>query len=667
MTHAMTHAMTAAVPGQTARLRVHPLPPPRRLPTGFDAFVHRLLGLLRRRPGPLRALQLQVAALEADIDRLASLSDAALQAHLQPLREDFRRGRDAALAPGLAAVAEAARRSLGMRPYPVQLVGALALHRGLLAEMATGEGKTLTAGLAAVLAAWNGKPCHVLTANDYLAARDAATMQPLYALCGLEVAAVGGDMSPPQRRSSYAADIVYVTAKELLGDFLRDRLTARRGLGQQRLQLQRWLGGDSAADETLLQVRGLHSAIVDEADSLLIDEAVTPLILSAPRADNGTREAVQIASAVATTLQEKTDYQILPRQRTVRLLPSACDRMAGQADRLPSLWRARARREELLRQALCARLFFHPGQHYVIQDGKIVLLDEYTGRMTPNRTLTAGLHQAIEASAGLEISDTSETLTQRSFQAFFRQFHRLAGMTGTGREAFDELWQIYHLAGITVPPHRPCIRQQPPASVFATREQKWQAIVERIEEVHGRGQPVLVGTRSVHASEMLAERLQARGLAFELLNAVRHHEEARIVAVAGEVGRITIATNMAGRGTDIKLGAGAAACGGLHVIITEVHDAGRIDRQLAGRAGRQGDPGSVSVFMSLEDEVLERHLPAGLLPLLSLLFARRLRAGPALIRQAFRLAQRRAERQSFQRRRSVLQADRWLESALPFE
>lgn len=664
-----TVADTPAEAGPPAAVapRLHALPPPQRLPTGFDAFVHRLIGLARRWPGPLRPLQRQVAALEDDIDRLADLPEAALQARLLQLREDFRRARSAALPAGLAAVAEAARRSLGLRPYPVQLAGALALQRGLLVEMATGEGKTLTAGLAAVLAAWSGKPCHVLTANDYLATRDAEVMKPLYVRCGLAVAAVSADMSPPQRRAAYAADIVYVTAKELLGDFLRDRLAARQGMDEQRLQLQRWLGAGAAAAPALLQVRGLHSAIVDEADSLLIDEAVTPLILSAPRADNGTREAVQVASALAATLQEKVDYLVLSRQRAVRLLPAACARMAEQAERLPPLWRARARREELLRQALCARLFFHRDRHYVIQDGRIVLLDEYTGRMTPNRTLTAGLHQAIEAAEGLEISDTSETLAQRSFQAFFRQFHRLAGMTGTGREAFDELWQIYRLAGVTVPPHRPCLRQQPPAFVFATRAQKWQAIVDRIEALHARSQPVLVGTRSVQASERLAERLQARGLSFELLNAVRHHEEARIVAVAGEPGRITIATNMAGRGTDIKLGPGAAACGGLHVIVTEVHDSGRIDRQLAGRAGRQGDPGSVSVFMSLDDELLERHLPPGLLPLLRILLARGLPAGPWWVRQAFRLAQRRAERQSFQRRRSVLQADRWLESALPFE
>ncbi len=644
-----------------------PLPPPRPLATGFDAVVLGLVGWAKRLPRHLRAIQDQVTLACHQLDGLVALSEADLQARLQTHRENFRRAVSdpAELTAAAATLAEAARRSLGLRPYPVQLAGAIALHRGHLAEMATGEGKTLTAGLAAVLAAWNGRPCHVVTANDYLAARDAEIMTPFFAYCGVTVAAITGDLASEARRPRYGADVVYVTAKELLGDFLRDRLATRQGVDARHLQLHRWLGQDADGAAQIL-LRGLHTAIVDEADSVLIDEAVTPLILSAPRASQGTSEAVLAASAVAESLTEGDDYRVLPRRRLIRLESSARERMAAVAETLVPLWRAPARREELLRQALTARHFFKRDKSYVIQEGKIVLLDEYTGRMTPNRTLSAGLHQAIEAHEGLEISDLTETLTQMSFQAFFRQFRRLSGMTGTGRESVREFWRISGLAGIAIPTHRPGRRRVAPARVHSGDAAKWQAIVAEIAALHDRGQPVLIGTRSVHTSAALAERLLQHGLAFELLNAVHHQDEARIIEAAGQIGRITIATNMAGRGTDIKLGPGAAELGGLHVILCEAHDSGRIDRQLLGRCGRQGDPGSASIHLSLEDELVTRFLPRPTHKILSALHGRGLPGASLLVRRAFRRAQGHAEHQAFQRRRAVLEADRWLENALPF-
>ncbi|MBF0460794.1 MAG: hypothetical protein HQL87_05300 [Magnetococcales bacterium] len=659
-----------AQPASSALLRVHRLPPLRPLPGGVDAFFYGLLGWFRRLPWQRHHLAQKVAHLDGYTASLATLTDAALQARLHEHRAAF--ALDAVRAAGdwgpvLAVLSEAAWRSLAMRPFPVQMMGALALHDGLLAEMSTGEGKTLVAGLAAVLAAWHRKPCHVVTANDYLAARDAQMMAPLYTFCGVTVASVTSDMPPEERIRNYQADVVYITAKELLGDFLRDRLAVRRSQGAAKVPLHRWLGVENQRTEPLLQVRGLYAALVDEADSVLIDEAETALILSAPRENQGSSEAVQIVCAVADTLQEQVDYQIIVKKRIIHLHPTACARLAEVADQLPPLWRAAARREELLRQALVARTFFKRDHNYVIQDDKIMLLDEYTGRMTPNRTLMAGLHQAIEAREGLEISDVAETLAQMSFQGFFRQFPQLAGMTGTCREAVDEFWRIYSLAGLAIPTNRPVIRQVGKPLVFATEEEKWQGIVAVIEVLHAKGCPILIGTRSVRASERLAERLRSRGLTFELLNAVRHHDEARIIAGAGELGRVTIATNMAGRGTDIKLGPGAVERGGLHVIITEIHDAGRIDRQLLGRCGRQGDPGSVHIFLSLDDDLARRFWPEPVRNFLKALVRRRIWGGIYLVRFGFRLAQRKAEQQAFQRRRNVLQMDRWLESALPFE
>jgi preprotein translocase subunit SecA len=440
----------------------------------------------------------------------------------------------------------------------------------------------------------------------------------------------------------------------------------RAGHDPQRLALRRWLGLiEPDAPATQLQLRGLHTVIVDEADNVLIDEAVTPLILSAPRSDLGLAQAVRLVSTIADGLIEGEDYEVLRRQRTVLLRESARQLIAARAETLAPLWRAEPRREELLRQALTVRHFILRGHQYVIDEGKIVLLDEFTGRMTPGRTLTAGLHQAIEAREGLEVTDPNESLGQMSFQSFFRRMPRLAGTTGTGREAAAEFWRIYRLGVMPIPTHRPRLTRVRTPRFFDSAGRKWQAVVAQIAGLHARGQPVLVGVRSVESSETLAALLAAQGLAFELLNATRHAEEARIIARAGESGRVTIATNMAGRGTDIRLGSGVPELGGLHVIIAEVNESGRIDRQLAGRCGRQGDPGSVSVFVSVEDGLLKRFLskPARL----ALALITRLPLTTLLLRAVVLLAQRRAEADAFARRRGVLKSDDWLDNALPFE
>jgi preprotein translocase subunit SecA len=648
------------------------LPPLTRLPEGLDAVLHALQGRWRRRRRNAGALLEEAQTCLTVCESLRSLDDASLQQRIALMREALRRDpRNARgkLIDALATVGQIAWRSLGKQPYPVQFMGALALHRGWLAEMATGEGKTLTVSLAGVLAGWTGRPCHILTANDYLATRDAADMTLLYESSGVSVASIDSEYEPPQRMEAYRADVVYTTAKELLADHLRDVLAARSGKGGDHAAFEKWMGLPPQEDATpVLHSRGLHTAIIDEADSVLVDEAVTPLILSFPRKRPGFSEAVLWARDFADRLIEGEHFQAVHRTRSVALLPRAREVMLAQAHQLHPMWRPVARREEMLRHALTVRCFFHSGHQYLVHDDEIVLLDEFTGRMTPGRTLTAGLHQAIEAREGLELTDPNESMVQMSFQAFFRRFRHLAGTSGTAREASNELWRIFRLAVLPIPTHRPRQTVERPLKVLPTVAEKWRAAVEEIERIHTTGRPVLVGVRSVQASLELSQQLSHHGLEHSVLNAERHAEEAEMVSHAGELGRIMIATNMAGRGTDIHLSAEVKQLGGLHVVIAECNESARVDRQLAGRCGRQGDPGSVTRLLSLEDNLLRRYMSQSSLKVMRMLLVSG--SGNLVQRLAFsalKMVQRRSEADAFSRRWSVLQSDDWMESALPFQ
>ncbi len=634
---------------------------------GLDARVNSCIGAFQRRGKHLADLDRQATAVDAQAAQWIEMEDAALQARLLEIRDQFRRGKvsDELLCSALAGIREASDRTLGLRPFHVQLMGALALHRGYLAEMATGEGKTLTAGLAGVLAGWTRRPCHIVTVNDYLVERDAAWLRPLYHFCGVRVGCVTAAMEAADRQKGHGCDVTYTTSKELLADFLRDRLRFGPLANPTRRLVRRMLAPQAAAQDGIV-LRGLHTAIVDEADSLLIDEAVTPLIISATHENDLLKQAGRIAQQIVAELVRETDYTINLRYKEIELTEEGRRKIEARATSLPGLWRGSDRRQELLKQALVAREFFLRDKHYIIAEGKIVIVDEFTGRPMPQRTWREGMHQAIEAKEGLAISDPSETIARLSFQRFFRCFHRLSGMTGTAREAAGEFWQAYKLPVVTIPTNRPCIRQQWPDRHFATDELKWHALVAEIARLHATGRPLLVGTRSVFASERLAALLEERGIEFKILNASRLKEEAEIVALAGEPGRITIATNMAGRGTDIKLGHGVAALGGLHVIATERHESGRVDRQLFGRAARQGDPGSAQAFVSAEDELIRRHLPKSAQELLRRSLRGQLPRSESLVRAAFHLAQRKAQRLAYKQRQSVLRTDTWLEEALSF-
>ncbi len=641
---------------------------PAKLYKGLDAKVNSLVGLYRRRSRVLEGLLVDAAKIDAQAGQWKDLSDHLLRQRLLDLRMRFRRGgRDCSglELEALAAIREVSDRQVGLRPFPVQLAGALALHRGCLAEMATGEGKTLTAGLAAVMAGWTKRPCHVVTVNDYLVRRDEEWIKPIYQFCGVSVGYVTAAMDPEERRREYACDVTYTTSKEVLADFLRDRLQLGSVTDPTRRLIRSMALGARAGRDAIV-MRGLDTAIVDEADSILIDEAVTPLIISASHKNEQLREASVLANEIVASLEPELDYELDARYREVHLTPKGVEKLADRCSSYGGLWRGQDRRADMIRQALLAREFFQRGKQYVLDNGKVVIVDEFTGRPMPQRSWRQGLHQAVETKEGLEPSDPTETIARLSFQRFFRLYRRLSGMTGTAREASEEFWQIYKLPVVRIPTNRPCVRVQWPDRVFSDETAKYKAVADEIEKLHRLGRPVLIGTRNVAASERLSALLEERGLEHRLLNATRLQEEANIVALAGQKFQITIATNMAGRGTDIKLGSGVPEAGGLHVIATERHESGRVDRQLFGRSGRQGDPGSAQAFVSMQDELLRRYLPGAVHRQLALFVNRGLPASGKAATAAFALAQRNAQRIAFNQRTAVLKMDDWLDEALSF-
>jgi preprotein translocase subunit SecA len=641
---------------------------PTELLSGLDAIMHSFVGSVKFNPGMIGEL----LARAQEVDQLAAewegLPDHVLRRKLLEFKEVFRRRKkdfESVLPSALAAIREAASRRVGLRPFTVQLAGALALYRGYAVEMATGEGKTLTAALTCVLNGWSALPCHIITVNDYLAGRDARWMEPVYDFCGVSVGRVTGDMEPAARREGYNHAVTYTTNKEIVADFLRDRLWLGNFQQAERRQIANLLGR-SAQIERGLVMRGIHTAIVDEADSILIDEAVTPLIISRAFPNEVFTDACKVSNEIASNLQSDIDYRIDERYKEIEIYPRLKKELADRIQSSQAQFRGVSGHMELIQQALTAREFFHKDKQYVIQDGKVVIVDEFTGRQMPQRTWRAGLHQFIEAKEGLPMTTPTETLARLSFQRFYRLFHKLSGMTGTAREAIQEMWDIYQLPVVTVPENRSCQRKMLPTRVFPNQESKWQAIVEEILRLNQQGRPVLVGTRSVEASEHLASLMEKTGVWYKVLNAVRHKEEAGIVALAGERGAVTIATNMAGRGTDIRLGKGVAALGGLHVIASECHEAQRIDRQLFGRCARQGDPGSARLFASMEDEIVRRFVHKATRTIIQGQLRRRFFGAELAAAFAIRQAQSAAQRLAYRRRRGVLRMDTWLEDSLSF-
>lgn len=623
-----------------------------------DLWLERRLGSFAAKlPLTRRRLEKRAEKVLWHARMIADHSDEDLRQEALSLRPALVRGNDEnAIDRTFAIVREASARVLGMRHYKVQIMGAIGLFEGRVIEMATGEGKTLTATPAAIVAALAGNPVHVVTVNDYLAERDAKETSPLYDFLGLTVGIIDSDMEPDERRQAYACDITYVSNNNLTFDYLRDRIALARRRGRARRKTQELLTGFAAAP---LMLRGLAFAIIDEADSVLVDEARTPLILSSTADDPEAGQTYSTALDLARMLREGQDYTIDRMNRHVVLEDAGKEALEALVEGLTGLWRIRRAREELAQQALSALHLFELGRDYVILDDQVQIVDEFTGRVMPDRSWQGGLHQLIEAKEQQELTGRKETLARITYQRFFRRYLKLACMTGTGMELAGEFRDTFSLFTTRIPRHRKSKVRHLGTRFLSNDAEKWQYVAQRVAEFHEKGRPVLVGTRSVEASEHCAKAIAALGLTHEVLNATQDKEEADIIAQAGQAGAITVATNIAGRGTDIGLGDGVDENGGLHVILTEFHESARIDRQLYGRTGRQGANGSTEAAVCFEDELFHRFAPR------VLRLAKLLPIAPVRL-MLKRLAQARAESEHATTRRDQTKLDRQMERALAF-
>jgi preprotein translocase subunit SecA len=630
---------------------------------GIDATASKWINRIRLARKGTAYLKQQADKVVAQEKEWAGLREGELDLKLMDLRDAFsaREMKEEVICAGFAAIREVAFRETGERPYPVQIMGALGLYLGQIVEMVTGEGKTLTASLAATALGWRRKPVHVITVNDYLAARDAEGRSPIYRRAGLSAVSIVSDTQEGDRGALYQKNVIYITQKELVADWLRDQLKLGRIMNPVST---RWMaGGRSAANQIL--VPGLFYAIVDEADAVLIDEAVTPLIIAQPRQVDPSSTMYNRAREIAMKLEFPDHYDVQLAKRRCELTPSGRQRATELlTDEDHGIWKAVRRREELIETALTAEhCYIHKVQYQIVEE-KIVIVDEYTGRFMNDRQWQHGLHQAVEAKHNLSITADRDTLASLSFQRFFKLYPHLCGMTGTAADASSELEQTYGLPVRIIPTHRPIQRKQLPTQIYANEALKWSAVVKTIQDLHLAGRPVLVGTRSIEASERLSERLSSVALRHQVLNAVHHKEEADIVSKAGQPGAITVATNMAGRGTDIKLGPGVKEIGGLAVILTERHTSRRVDRQLFGRAGRQGDPGTAQVIISLEDDLLLKYAPVKA-KLIKRAFMGRTSPLPLSLEKLFDRAQVQAQNVAFKSRAQVLKQDEELDRTLP--
>ena len=615
-----------------------------------------VLKLFDSNEGELRRLRKIAARVNALEGSTKSLSDEELRRRTEVFRERLAKGEDLdnVLPEAFAAVREAARRTIGQRHFDVQLLGGMALHKGHIAEMKTGEGKTLVASLALYLNALSGEGAHLVTTNDYLAKTGAGWMGPIYHALGMSVAYIAHDKSAiydpaveldavdPRhrhwrdvtRREAYLADITYGQNSEFGFDYLRDNMI------------------DDLAN---VVQRDLHYAIVDEADSILIDEARTPLIISSP-AEDATETYYRYAS-VAAKLNEESDYVVDEKHRSATLTDDGITR-AEHLLGIQNMYEGDVTAVHYLDNAVKAKALYLKDREYVVKDGEVVIVDEFTGRLMPGRRWSDGLHQAVEAKERVKIQRETRTYATITIQNYFRMYDKLAGMTGTAATEAEEIYKVYKLEVTVIPTNKPMVRKDDPDLVYKTEQGKWDALVRDVKERNTRGQPVLIGTTSVDKSQRLSDELRRHGLKHEVLNAKNHEREALIIAGAGQQGAITVSTNMAGRGVDILLGEGVKELGGLHVIGTERHEARRIDNQLRGRSGRQGDPGNTRFYNSLEDDLIRIFASdriAGLMTRLGFDDAAPIESG--MVTGAITQAQIKVETRNFDIRKRALEFD----------
>jgi preprotein translocase subunit SecA len=576
----------------------------------------------------------RINSLEPEIQ---NLEDNDFPARIAAHRQEVEQGRslDDALPEVFALVREAAKRTVDMRPFDVQLLGGVVLHQGRIAEMKTGEGKTLVATMPIVLNALAGKGVHLITVNDYLARRDAEWMGKIYSFLGLSVGNIEHGMSDEQRKQAYASDIVYGTNNEFGFDYLRDHM--------------------KFYPHQLVQ-RELAYAIVDEVDSVLIDEARTPLIISGPA--DGSTALYKHVNGIIPRLKRDRDYTVDEKAKNVSLTDEGVVR-CEEILKIDNLFDPKnITYQHHVLQALKAHELFKRDDDYIVRDGRVIIVDEFTGRIMPGRRYSDGLHQALEAKEGVRVEAENQTLASITFQNFFRMYDKLAGMTGTADTEAVEFKEIYNLDVNVIPTHKPMIRKDYPDVIYQTQKEKYAAIVDEIRELYTKGQPVLVGTTSIDKSEYIAEKLDKLRIPHDVLNAKHHEKEAEIIAQAGEKGRVTIATNMAGRGTDIVLGDGVRELGGLHILGTERHESRRIDNQLRGRSGRQGDPGSSRFYLALDDDLLRLFGSDRISGLMNKVGVEEGQAiENTLISRAIENAQHRVEEHNFNIRKQLLEYD----------
>ncbi|MBC1779831.1 preprotein translocase subunit SecA [Listeria booriae] len=584
----------------------------------------------------IKYLEKKADQIEALADETAKLSDDALRAKTEEFKERFQNGEtlDSLLVEAFAVAREGAKRALGMFPFRVQLMGGIVLHEGNIAEMRTGEGKTLTATLPVYLNALSGTGVHVVTVNEYLSQRDAEEMGILYNFLGLSVGLNLNALSSEEKRDAYAADITYSTNNELGFDYLRDNMVVYK--------------------EQMVQ-RPLSFAVIDEVDSILVDEARTPLIISG-QAEKSTILYVRANSFVETLTVEK-DYTVDIKTKSVNMTEDGMTKGEKYFDVENLFDLENATLLHHIAQALKANYTMHLDVDYVVQDDEVLIVDQFTGRIMKGRRFSEGLHQALEAKEGVTIQNESQTMATITFQNYFRMYKKLSGMTGTAKTEEEEFRDIYNMRVIEIPTNKPIIRDDRADLIYTSIEAKFSAVADDIAERHGNGQPVLVGTVAIETSEVISHKLKRRGIPHNVLNAKQHEREAEIIQFAGEKGAVTIATNMAGRGTDIKLGEGAIEAGGLAVIGTERHESRRIDNQLRGRAGRQGDPGVTQFYLSMEDELMKRFGSDNMKSMMERFGMDDEAIQSKMVSRAVESAQKRVEGNNFDSRKQVLQYD----------
>lgn len=600
-----------------------------------------MLGVLNKVFDPnkreIKKLEKIADAVEALASNMEALSDEELQRQTERLKERYTNGEtlDQLLPEAFATVREAARRVLGLYPFRVQIMGAAALHDGNISEMKTGEGKTLTSTLSVYLNALTGKGVHVVTVNEYLASRDAEEMGKLYNFLGLTVGLNTNSLTKPEKREAYSADITYSTNNELGFDYLRDNMVL---YNEEKVQ------------------RPLHYAVIDEVDSILIDEARTPLIISG----QASKAALlyKQANAVVRLLRNEEDYSYDESTKGVVLTDNGVEKVEKSfgIDNLFDLTHVRL--NHAVNQSLKAHVSMHVDVDYVVQEGEVVIVDSFTGRLMKGRRYSDGLHQAIEAKEGLDIQNESMTMATITFQNYFRMYEKLSGMTGTAKTEEEEFRNIYNMNVIVIPTNKPIARDDRPDLIYASMKGKFEAAAADIAEKHNNGQPVLIGTVAIETSEIISQLLTKKKIPHNILNAKNHEFEAQIIADAGKKGAVTIATNMAGRGTDIKLGEGVLDIGGLAVIGTERHESRRIDNQLRGRSGRQGDPGVTQFYLSLEDELMRRFGSDNMKSMMTRLGLDDTQPIQSkMVSRAVESAQKRVEGNNFDSRKRLLQYD----------